>query len=59
MNEKQRAIRLSVGVASLLSLLKFTTGILTHSLSILASGVDSLLDVFVSTINFFTLRKSE
>lgn len=59
MNEKQRAIQLSVGVASLLALLKFGAGILTHSLAILASGVDSLLDVFVSTINFFTLRKAE
>ena len=59
MNEKQKAIRLSVGVASLLAILKFGTGVLTHSLGILASGVDSLLDVFVSTINFFTLRKAE
>jgi len=59
MNEKQRVIRLSVGVASLLACLKFGIGILTHSLGILASGVDSLLDVFVSTINFFTLRKAE
>ena len=59
MNEKQRAIGLSVGVASLLALLKFATGVLTHSLGILASSVDSLLDVFVSTVNFFTLRKAE
>ena len=59
MNAKQSAIRLSVGVASLLAILKFGTGVLTHSLGILASGVDSLLDVFVSTINFFTLRKAE
>ena len=59
MNEKQRAIRLSVGVATLLAILKFSTGILTHSLAIFTSGIDSLLDVFVSTFNFFTLRKAE
>lgn len=58
-NAKQRAIRLSIGVASLLALLKFGAGVLTRSLGILASGVDSLLDVFVSTINLFTLRKAE
>lgn len=59
MNEKQRAIRLSVGVATLLAILKFSTSILTHSLAIFTSGIDSLLDVFVSTFNFFTLRKAE
>ena len=59
MNAKQRAIQLSVGVASFLAFLKFSAGVLTHSLGILASGVDSLLDVFVSTINFFTLHKAE
>jgi len=59
MNSKQRAIGLSVGIASLLAVLKFAAGLLTHSLGIFASGVDSLLDVFVSAINFFTLRKAE
>ena len=59
MNEKQSALRLSIGVASLLAILKFGAGIATHSMGILASSVDSLLDVFVSTINYFTLRKSE
>ena len=59
MNEKQRAIRLSVGVASLLACVKFSIGILTHSLGVLASSVDSLLDVFVSSVNYFTLRKAE
>jgi len=59
MTEKQGAIRLSIGVASILAVLKFGAGIATHSLGVLASSVDSLLDVFVSTINYFTLRKAE
>ena len=59
MNEKQRAIRLSVEVASLLALLKFADGVLTHSLGILASSVDSRLEVLVSAVNFLTLRKAE
>lgn len=59
MNEKRNVLQLSIGVASLLALLKFGAGILTHSMGILASSVDSLLDVFVSTVNYFTLRKSE
>lgn len=59
MNEKQSAIRLSIGVASFLAVLKFGAGLATHSLGVLASSVDSLLDVFVSTINYFTLRKAE
>ncbi len=59
MNQKQGVLRLSITIASLLAFLKFAVGILTHSMAILASSVDSLLDVFVSTINFFTLRKAE
>jgi len=59
MNKKQDALKLSIGVASFLALLKFGAGLLTHSMAILASSVDSLLDVFVSTINYFTLRKAE
>lgn len=59
MTEKQGAIRLSIGVASLLAVGKFATGLATQSMGILASSVDSLLDVFVSTINLFTLRKAE
>ncbi|MFH1857759.1 MAG: cation diffusion facilitator family transporter [Candidatus Omnitrophota bacterium] len=59
MNERRNVIRLSIGVASCLAVMKFIVGLITHSMGILASSIDSLLDVFVSSVNYFTLRKSE
>lgn len=44
--------------ASLLAMFKFSVGFLSGSISILASAIDSLLDSFISVINFFALKKS-
>lgn len=51
-----RAAATSVAVAVGLVVLKTVAGIVTGSLSLLASAVDSLTDIFASTVNFFAIR---
>src|ERR671916_1925748 len=53
---KNSAARLSIMAAAFLILLKTTTGWLTGSISIWASLLDSAMDIFASTINFFAVR---
>jgi ferrous-iron efflux pump FieF len=53
---KNSAARLSIFVAVFLIALKATSGWLTGSLSIWASLLDSLLDLFASTMNFIAVR---
>lgn len=56
---KLRAARLSIATASGLALLKLTAGIATGSLAVLASAVDSLLDILMSGVNFLAIRQAE
>lgn len=56
--QTRQALILSVGVALLLTLVKFSTALATHSMSIMASALDSLLDVLMSGLNFFAFRES-
>jgi cation diffusion facilitator family transporter len=44
--------------ASALAVAKFVVGILSGSLGVLSSAVDSLADVFMSGVNFLSIRKS-
>ncbi len=52
----------AVVVASLtaftLAIIKFVGGLMTGSLTVMSSSIDSLLDFFVSIINFFAIKKS-
>ena len=57
--EKNKAIRLAVGTALFLTLFKLTIGALTRSLGLIASAVDSLMDVFVSFVNLISLQEAE
>ena len=57
--KKIRAARLSIITASSLAVLKLTTGLVTGSMAVLASAVDSLLDILMSSINFVAIRKAE
>ncbi len=57
--KKIRAARISVIVASSLALMKLTTGLVTGSMAVLASAVDSLLDILMSSVNFIAIRKAE
>jgi len=58
-NDKFWAIGLSIGVALSLTLIKLTVGFITHSLAVLASAMDSFMDVLVSTVNLISLREAE
>ena len=53
---KNSAARLSIFVAVFLIALKGTTGWLTASISVWASLLDSVLDLFASTLNFIAVR---
>src|ERR1700682_3469365 len=55
---KNSAARLSIGVAVFLIALKGTAGWLTGSISVWASLLDSVLDLFASTLNFIAVRAS-
>lgn len=56
---KLRAARLSIATASGLALLKLGAGLATGSLAVLASGIDSLLDILMSGVNFLAIRQAE
>src|SRR2546421_873785 len=53
---KTSAARLSMLAAAFLIILKTATGFLTGSISVWASLLDSAMDIFASTINFFAVR---
>ncbi|PYS94101.1 MAG: hypothetical protein DMF64_02025 [Acidobacteria bacterium] len=54
--QKTSAARLSIIAAAFLIVLKTITGILTGSISVWASLLDSAMDIFASTINLFAVR---
>ncbi len=56
---KIRAARYSIITAVSLALMKFVVGLLTGSLAVIASAVDSLLDIVMSGVNFFAIRQAE
>jgi ferrous-iron efflux pump FieF len=53
---KSSAARLSVLAAAFLILLKTATGLLTGSISVWVSLLDSTMDIFASGINYFAVR---
>ncbi len=59
MTPERKTIFVSSSTAILLSVSKLIVGILTWSMTIIASAVDSVLDFFVSIANYFVLKKSE
>lgn len=48
----------SLGSAATLCLLKFTVGIFSGSLGVLASAFDNVADIFMSSINLLSIRKA-
>jgi ferrous-iron efflux pump FieF len=54
--QKSSAARLSIAAAGFLIILKTATGLLTGSISVWASLLDSAMDIFASTINYFAVR---
>jgi ferrous-iron efflux pump FieF len=58
MDVKQKASAFAILSALVLALSKFSAGLLSGSMAVVSSGLDSLLDVFMSGINFFAIRKA-
>jgi cation diffusion facilitator family transporter len=58
-NKKFRTALLSISVSIALIVVKVVFGVLTNSISVLASAVDSFLDVTASSVNLYSISKSE
>ncbi|MCW8894921.1 MAG: cation diffusion facilitator family transporter [Sulfurimonas sp.] len=56
--EKQATV-VSTSVAAVLVLIKMTVGVLSGSIAVLASAIDSFLDLTVSLFNYFALHNAE
>lgn len=54
--DKARAAQLSILAAAFLIIIKTVTGLLTGSISVWASLLDSTMDILASMINFFAVR---
>jgi len=54
----KKAVIIASFAAFLLAIIKFVGGIMTGSLTVISSSIDSHLDFFVSIINFFAIKKS-
>jgi cation diffusion facilitator family transporter len=59
MRIEKKATLISSSVAFLLVALKLTFGIISGSVAVLASAIDSLLDLVVSAFNYFALHHSD
>lgn len=59
MTLQKKATVVSSSVAAFLTLMKFVVGIASGSVAVLASAVDSILDMFVSLFNYFAISNSE
>lgn len=59
MQKAKTAIRFALFWAGLLTLTKFIFGIISWSMVLIASAIDSLLDFIVSIFNLFALKKAE
>lgn len=59
MTPQKKATIVSSSVAALLTLIKLVVGIASGSVAVLASAIDSVLDMFVSIFNYFAISNSE
>lgn len=59
MRLEKKATVVSTSVAALLVFIKMTVGILSGSIAVLASAIDSFLDLIVSLFNYFALNNAE
>ncbi|DAB28181.1 MAG: cation transporter [Sulfurimonas sp. RIFOXYD12_FULL_33_39] len=59
MRLEKKATVVSTSVAALLVVIKMSVGILSGSIAVLASAIDSLLDLTVSLFNYFALHNAE
>jgi len=59
MTLQKKATVVSSSVAAVLTLMKLVIGIASGSVAVLASAIDSILDMFVSLFNYFAISNSE
>ena len=59
MTPQKKATLVSSSVAAILTLIKLVVGVASGSVAVLASAIDSGLDMFVSIFNYFAISKSE
>lgn len=59
MSAQKRATLVSSSVATMLVIIKLVLGVASGSVAVLASAIDSLLDMLVSVFNFFAIKKAE
>lgn len=59
MRLEKKATVVSTSTAALLVIIKMSVGILSGSIAVLASAIDSLLDLTVSLFNYFALHNAE
>ena len=59
MTPQKKATVVSSSVAALLTLIKLVVGIASGSVAVLASAIDSVLDMLVSVFNYFAINNSE
>jgi cation diffusion facilitator family transporter len=59
MTLQKKATVVASATASILIIIKLTIGILSGSVAVLASAIDSVLDLIISAFNYFAINKSE
>ncbi len=59
MSAQRRATLIATSSAALLTLVKLVIGILSGSVAVIASAIDSILDMAISVFNFFAIKKAE
>jgi len=59
MSPQKKATIVSTSVAVILVFVKLIIGIVSGSVTVMASAIDSLLDMVISIFNFFAIKKSE
>ncbi len=59
MRIEKKATLISSSTAAVLVTLKLVIGVMSGSIAVLASAIDSLLDLLVSVFNYFALHQSE
>lgn len=59
MTLQKKATVVSSATATLLIIIKLTIGILSGSVAVLASAIDSVLDLIISAFNYFAINKAE
>ncbi len=59
MRIEKKATIVSTSVAAILVIIKMTFGILSGSIAVLASAIDSFLDLLISAFNYFALHNAE